>query len=533
MVTSPRTDWTEPEQRAIREQVGRILRSRTFLHSQRRQRFLAYIVNETLAGRGDGLKGYNVAVAVFDRPITFDPVIDPVVRIEAARLREKIRDYYVSEGLGDSIRIELPKGSYVPQIEFRPSTASLPSSPMATSDGQSATGRGAPASDRPSLAVLPFVNMSTTRSNDYLSDGLADTLITDLAKISGLSVVSRHSSFFHRNSKQTLSEIAETLRVRYLVEGSVHSDGERIRVVANLVDTMSDRAVWAERYERKLADIFAIQDDVARNIANVLRIRLTSAESERVGKPGTQSLEAHKEMLKGLEQFWRYSRQSCAEAQAYFSHAVDLDPSYAAPHAWLARTYIFQYSMNWVADLPSTLAAALSHARRAVELDDQSPLAHSILGWILLFHKDGARSLAEVRRAVALDPNSAEAMLFQSLILASTGHGGEALTSIETAMLLQPHPSSFYFYALGLSHFALHDYARAAAALMRGIEINPSFMPNHYELAIVHAVSGDGEAARAEAALVRADWPHVSKDFYLDPALATTYAAGKRAAGLA
>ena len=123
---------------------------------------------------------------------------------------------------------------------------------------------------------------------------------------------------------------------------------------------------------------------------------------------------------------------------------------------------------------------AIKHARRAVELDDQSPFAHSILGWVLLFLKDGENAVSEGRRACALDPNSADAKLFLSLILASTGHGEEALRNIETAMLLQPHPSSFYFDALGLCHFALADYERAIAAFLRGIEINPSFMPNHY-----------------------------------------------------
>ena len=140
--------------------------------------------------------------------------------------------------------------------------------------------------------------------------------------------------------------------------------------------------------------------------------------------------------------------------------------------------------------------------------DDQSPLAHSILGWVLIFLKDGENAVPEGRRACSLDPSSADAKLFLSLILASTGHGGEATGNIETAMLLQPRPSSFYICALGLCHFALADYQRAIAAFLRGIEINPSFMPNHYKLAITYGVCGLADEAQAEAAIVKADWPH-------------------------
>jgi adenylate cyclase len=237
-------------------------------------------------------------------------------------------------------------------------------------------------------------------------------------------------------------------------------------------------------------------------------------------------------LLRGLKRFWCYTRESCAEAQHHFAQAAILDPEYAAAHAWLARTYHWQACMNWIPNSKSTMDLAVKHARRAVELDDQSSLAHAILGWVELFLGDIENTISEGRRACEVDPNSADAKLFLSLILASTGHGSEALRHIETAMLLHPHPSSFYFEALGLCYFALADYDRAIAAFWRGIEINPLFVPCHSELAITYGVCGRAEAAQAAASIVKADWPNVSLEIFLHPPLAAIYHRGKQVAGL-
>jgi tetratricopeptide (TPR) repeat protein len=381
----PLNCWSENDRKAIRQQLDRIVSSDPFVQSQRRQRFLEYIVHETLAGRGERLKGYSVALEVFHRPETFDPVADPIVRIEAGRLREKLRSYYETDGINDLIRIDLPRGGYQPRITV-----------MGTNDG------------------------------------------------------------------------------------------------------------------------------------------LVAATPEIVGirEASTREVEAEDALLAGLGRFWRYTREACAEAQHYFAQAVDIDRRYAAAHAWLARTYVWQSCMNWSPDA-STIEPALDHAYRAIELDARSLLGHSILGKVQLYLKDGESAVGEAERACALDPNSAEARMFLAFILASVGRGAEALRNIETAMVLQPHPSSYYFETLGLSRFALGDYERAIEAFLRGIEINPSYMPCHYELAIAYGVQGRVEEARTEAAIVKGDCPSVSTKFILDPSLAAIYHRGKQVAGLA
>lgn len=369
------------DRKTIREQLERIFKSGSFVQSRRRQLFLEYIVHETLAGRSERLKGYNIALEVFGRPPTFDPVADPIVRIEAGRLREKLRHYYDTEGMSDPVRIELPRGTYKPRIAFR-----------------------------------------------HTNDGL------------------------------------------------------------------EPRGVPPEILQSTRGD-------------------------------------AHDVLLTGLGVFWRYTREACAEAQQYFAQAVDIDQQYAAAHAWLARTYIWQACMNWV-PVESAIEPAREHARRAVEIDTRSLLGHSILGKVRLYLKDGQSAVAEAGRACALDTDSAEAKMFLSFILAASGFGAEALRNIKIAMLLQPYPSSYYFETLGLSHFALGDFDRAIAAFLRGIEINPSYMPCHYELAVAYGVQGRTEEAQAEAAIVKADCSSVSAEFIIDPSLAAIYRRGKQVAGL-
>ena len=383
MTSTYRDHFSEADRIQIREQLARVLESAPFVQSQRRQRFLEYVVHETLAGRGERVKGYSIALAVFGRPETFDPVADPIVRIEAGRLREKLRSYYDTDGWNDPVRIVLPRGTYVPRIVFR---------------------------DADSIAP------------------------------------------------------------------------------------------------RTVSTPLAMREENAREI------------------------EGEDALLTGLGRFWHYTREACAEAQHSFDEAVKIDPHSAPAHAWLARTHVWQSCMNWV---PFAIEPALEHACRSVEIDPRSVLGHSILGKVRLYLKDGESAVAEAAHACTLDPNSAEAKLFLSFILAATGHGTEALRTIKTAMLLQPHSSSYYYETLGLSHFALGDYESAIAAFLRGIEINPSYMPCHYELAISYGVRQQSEEAQAEAAIAKADYPRVSADFIVDASLATIYGRGKQVAGLA
>ena len=475
---------------AARDELARLVQSRQFRQADRQRRFLEFLVTETLAGHSDRLKGYTIGVEVFDREPGFDPALDAIVRVEAVRLRAKLSEYYQSEGSADPVRFEIPKGSYTIQIA-RHQPASNESEA-----GGTTSGAVSPIKDKPALAVLPFNNMSSDREQDYFADGITDNLITELSRLSGLLVISRHSSFVYKDVSRRADEIGRELGVAYLVEGSVQRSAHRVRVTAQLVDTGSGAHLWAEHYDRELADIFAIQDEVTRRIV-AIRLKLTGPELERLGRGGTTSLEAHDYLLRGLTRFWVYTPESSEEAQALFSQALELDPGYATAHAWLARTLAFRWTQLWdPAD--ETLDRAYEHARAAVSLDEDLPFALSVLGWVHLWRKEPEAAIAAGWRAVAIDPNNADAHHFLSLSLSAVGRGEEALHYTETAMRLNPFPSAFYMFAHGMALFVLEQYDKAIAAFNQGIELTEVFAPNHWFLCLIYTLLGREEEARFE-----------------------------------
>ena len=325
--------WSESDQQAIREQLDRILKSGPFLKSRRRQRFLEYIVNETLAGRGERLKGYNVALAVFDRTATFDPNIDPIVRLEAARLRDRLREYYEAGGQDDPIRIELPKGTCTPHIEFRRDGA-----PRRRMAHRQAIGprqlavfvavalvivsgawfalqwfKAPPtqevSSTVPSVAVLPFDDLSADQNLGYLGDGVAEDIITALSRFPDLVVVARSSSFTYKGKAVDMRQVGKELGVGYVVEGSVRKDGDKIRIVSQLIDTKNGEHVWAERFDRTGTDPWALQDEVTGMIVSAMTGEtgaLKQAQYRQAWGKDTTTLEEYDYYLRGHEELMKY-----------------------------------------------------------------------------------------------------------------------------------------------------------------------------------------------------------------------------------
>lgn len=482
--------WPEKEQAQIRACLQRVLAHGLFAHSSRQQALLQFVVEEALAGRAHLLKGYTLGVEVFGRGSDFDPVTDSIVRVEVARLRSKLVEYYAGEGGSEAVVFELPKGGYAPLIH---------------------TGRAGGTQmlrdTRPSLAVLPFVNIGDDSAQGYFADGLTDDLITDISKLSGLFVISRQSSFVYKGSGKRAEEIAAELGVRHLLTGSVRKADDRVRISAQLVDATSGCDLWAERYDRDANDIFAVQDDVAKRIVDALEVKLSGFERERLGYGGTKIMEAHDVLLRGLSEYWHFSREGCLHAQSSFRRSLEIDSDYAVAHAWLARSYVMQYSMGWNTRDAETLDPALMHAERAVELDDFLPLAHAMMGWVQLWRRQPEIAVAEGRRGCALNPNDADAHLFLSYTLSADGQGEEALRHIEQGLQLNPHPSSPYLLALGQAYIALQDYEAAFDAFRQGIAINPAFVANHAYLAVYYALLGRMDEAMAAAAETRRIYP--------------------------
>jgi TolB-like protein len=352
--------------------------------------------------------------------------------------------------------------------------------------------------DKPSLAVLPFDNLSADPEQTYFSDGMTEDLITDLSQISELFVTSRHASFQYKNQAVPPQQVARDLGVRYVLEGSVRRAGGRVRINAQLIDAQTGFHLWAERYDHDFEDIFALQDEIVHAIVAALKVRLRARERAGIERRYTDNLEAYDLFLRAREGFFRRTQEGAAQARTTLERAVALDPKFAAAHALLAEIYRSEWWYGWRGD-EDALDRALDLARRGVALDDGLPFAHMFLGWIHLWRKEHDQAIAEAKRCLSLDPNNAEGHARLGHMLDMSGRPAEGLPFIETAMRLDPHYPFLYIFWLGHAFQSLQRYDEAVAAYRRTIGRNPDFATAHLHLAAAYAQLGRMEEAKAEA----------------------------------
>jgi adenylate cyclase len=372
----------------------------------------------------------------------------------------------------------------------------------------------APLPDKPSVAVLPFVNMSGDPEQEYFSDGITEDLITDLCKISGLFVIARNSVFAYKGKAVKVQEVSRELGVRFLLEGSVRKAGKRIRINAQLIDAVRGGHVWAERYDREAGDIFDLQDEVTREIVAALELNLTQREHDQLARRATNSVAAYDYVLRGMENHYRYTKEANDQSQVLFQKAIDLDPSYAAANAWLGLTLLHRWTQGWTQDL-QFLPKAFELAQKATSLDDSLPEAHRILGDLYLYGaKDHDQAASEYRNAIALNSNYADALAGLADALAWAGRTEEAIDSVSKAMRLNPHHHAWYFQPLGLSYMITDRLDEAVEAYKRGVVRNPDFLGHHLALAGIYAQLGREEEAQAEVNEVLRISPQFSLDLF-------------------
>jgi adenylate cyclase len=347
----------------------------------------------------------------------------------------------------------------------------------------------------PSVAVLPFTNLSGDPAQEYFSDGVTEDLITGLSKVSGLFIIARNSVFTYKGKAVKVSDVSRDLGVRYLVEGSVQRAGSRVRITAQLIDATTGYHIWAERYDREVHDIFAVQDDVTQQIIRALAVKLTDAERGRMGRAPTGNPEAYDLVLRGQDERRRTTREANAQARRLFVKALDLDPGYARAYMGLSWAHLQSWQFGWSAD-PESLERARELAERAIALDDTLALAHSLLGQIYLWRKEHDRAIAEAERAVALAPGDADGYETLAEILAWAGRPEDSITFIRQAMRLNPHYPYFYLWTLGHASYLLGRNADAADALNTVVRENPNFFPAHAYLAVLYTEMGREKEAR-------------------------------------
>jgi adenylate cyclase len=365
--------------------------------------------------------------------------------------------------------------------------------------------------EKPSIAVLPFANMSGDPEQEYFSDGITEDIITDLSKLSGLFVIARNSVFLYKGQAVKPEQVSRELGVRYLLEGSVRKAGGRVRITAQLVDATTAGHVWAERYDRDLEDIFALQDEVTQEIVGALQVQLTQGERERPRRAPTNNLEAYEYYLRGREHHRHRTREANAQAQQMFERAIELDPEFAAAHAWLGRTHVVEWLLQWNED-EECLEEALALAQRAIALDDGLPAAHEALGYAYLAKKQFEQALVEGEQAVALDPNDAEAAvtLAEILCCADAERAEEAAALVEKAMRLNPHYPASYLFALAQAYDLTGRHEDAVDLLKRVLARNPDHVSAHFSLAMIYGELGREEEFQEELAACLRLSPHMS-----------------------
>jgi len=367
-------------------------------------------------------------------------------------------------------------------------------------------------SRKPSIAVLPLVNMSGDPEQEFFADGLTEDIITELSRFHELLVISRNSTFVHKGKAVKVQEVAREFGVDYVLEGSVRKAGDRIRVTVQLIDAETDRHIWAERYDRELADIFAIQDEMTRAIVATLPGRVEAATHDRAKRKQTDNMAAYECVLAAKVLHHRSMREDNVQAQKLLDRALALDPNYAHAHAWKACVLGQTWVHEWCTDRDATFQQVAAELEVALALDDNDSDVHRILAALNVIHEDHDKAAYHQERALALNPNYDLVVVQQGELLTWLGRPNEGIDWIKKAMRLNPyHPERFWSH-LGRACYCAEKYAEAAEAFSR---ITRPDHTHHAFLAATFAQMGNAVAAAAHAAEVLKREPKFSVAAYL------------------
>jgi len=356
--------------------------------------------------------------------------------------------------------------------------------------------------DKPSIAVLAFDNMSADPQQEYLADGISEHIIFALSKISKLFVIARHSTFSYKGKPVKVQQISRELGVRYVMEGSVQRAGDRLRITAQLIDATTGNHLWSNSYIRELKDLFAVQDDITKNIITAIQVKLTEGEQARATAKGTNNLDAYLKCLQANELAHQINIESNALAKKLAEEAVALDPEYAMAYKVLGQSHMLDIWLRTSKSRKDSMAKAMELVHKAIVLDDSYAEAHALLGYLYTMTKQYEKGIAQAEKAVALNPNSAESRMRLGKTLSFAGRWGESIPVYKKAIRLNPIPQNIYFYSLGVSYFHTGQYEEAIEWCEKAVHREPDSLYARIMMTMVYSGSGRLEEARAQAAEV-------------------------------
>jgi adenylate cyclase len=367
--------------------------------------------------------------------------------------------------------------------------------------------------DRPSIAVLPLVNMGQGIDQDYFSDGLTEDIITDLSKISGLFVIAKNSAFAYKGQSVLPSQVARELGVRNILQGTVRRAGQRVRIATQLVDGKLNQNIWADRFDGNLEDIFELQDQVTGEVVSALKVKLTSREKELRTNRGSVNPEAYDLVKKANKLGLDSTFKSHLEAREIYQRALELDPAYAAAYVGMGWTWFDEWPFGWSEDR-MVLDKALYFSKKAIDLDPVLPGAFHLMSCTCLWMEEHEKAEDVIKRLLAIAPNNAEALAFYGYVLAFSGRTEEAVAPIIRAKRMDPgRPVRFSMY-LAFVYNLLTRHEEAVAELEPHLDDYPSYLPLHRTLAYAYCQAGDIKKARQTAAHVMQSEPGFSSEAF-------------------
>ena len=441
--------------------------------------------------------GINVGDIIIDEGDIYGDGVNIAARIEAIaepggisisedawrQVQGKVAANFVDAGEQNLKNIARPVRVY--RLDLAPKAASEAPRPIPAS------------TDKPSIAVLAFNNMSRDPEQEYFSDGISEDIITDLSKLSELHVIARNSTFTYKGKPVDVKQVGRELGVRYVLEGSVRKAGNRVRVTGQLIDATSGAHVWADRFDRDLTDIFAVQDELTQKIVSALALTLTEGEHHRLASEPTNNPEAYDFFLRGREFWYRDTKELNVKAVEMLTRAVGLDPSFAPAYAFLAIAHMRDYLNQWSASPSLSLEQGQDLAQRAVALNDRDPHAHWALGSLYLWNRRHDEATIELERAISLNPNFSLAHAILGLALHYAGRSERALECFDRAIAFDPY-TDVYLHFQAQAYFQLGRYEKAVEILKRRLTRNPDSDISRVLLAASYGHLGRIDEARAQ-----------------------------------
>jgi adenylate cyclase len=355
-----------------------------------------------------------------------------------------------------------------------------------------------PLPEEPSIAVLPFTNMSGDPEQEYFTDGITEQIITGLSKTPKLFVIARNSTFTYKGKAVKVQQVAEEMGVRYVLEGSVQKSGERIRISAQLIDALTGRHLWSERYDLRLKDIFAVQDQITMSIITALRVKLTDGELARPLEKGTNNLEAYTKYLQAREHLRRRTKDDNATARRIVMEAIALDPEYPPLYTLLGLTHLTDILLRLSENPKQSLAQAIELTQKSISMDDSLHHSHAVLGWLYTMERRFDKGIAECERAVALSPNAADAYFHLGNALRFAGRHEESVRATEKAVRLNPFPRPLVLSSLGSAYFFTGRYGKAIEMCEKAVKEAPDDLIAHLHLAAAYVGAGREEEAQGQ-----------------------------------